>query len=938
MKKRLLFAMMAMSVSASSFALSQGEYVYTPQGRFQITGDNLNANSSFQDLTGWTLISASADKTLADVFNINANGYAEGTNSVQSLDATTSEGMYYTFSPSSASDSYVISLKIKGTAQTTIRTNNECWDGTGKLVAGSFLANLVKISGNSANTYGATDDQVIVNGGEELTDQWQTFNYAIVGDGTNRTYYIELKGITTDIEIADLQIAPAVQFADLRLRDAMLDKINAYKNCYEWSEDLLAEYAVTEAIEGLEGIGDESGVADLEEQLTTAQEILTEFLNANMDDYLAGEEANYLGIKSTSGNTQKVSNLGIWNCMPDKRGFWSSGAYPDMGHYQQSATWCGGSPTSPMGVYTQKELDPGSYVFAIEGLGAFRESFKQTWNIDAGMNPAYGVACVAKVVDGAVTDTVAVVIKDMDAVDYTPFFVTAKIEEAGTYEFSFKGYCKEAYQTLARGSVVYVKDASIMGKNDNKYNQKQLNYEIDVREQINTGRTQLTTAAESIANADFLWGKAELQACVDTVETKIAAFEALSQDDIIATYEDYYVKSTSDAENGLMVYEVYQQATKDIIAANRKFTAVNDTLNSVQTAIDAAEATLGLRIYSAATGKDALLSAIAAAKDVQTQMKAADYSLENAETIKSANATLAEAVEAFKASVPASAIATLVDIDFENDAVLNEETQLYSVTGAAGSMEFSYFNPQGPADDKDSPYQQGHWSNGEQLYKGYIRVGNGTGTVNFDATSGTGTMGTDILKVSCDFYLQGLSGRSVGFYLKDESGENTKGFYANFYDNTIGQNDFNIALGSLKYGSGGSYNDASPEGAEGATTTTCAKNSFEVIFDFGEGSMYCTTTSAKGIVSTEKVAFDGVIPTQFQLSCNYSNFPARRVWFDNLKIERISAGATEPFVPDAIQSVKVAEADGAVYNLNGMRVANPTKGLYIVNGKKVVIK
>ena len=29
---------------------------------------------------------------------------------------------------------------------------------------------------------------------------------------------------------------------------------------------------------------------------------------------------------------------------------------------------------------------------------------------------------------------------------------------------------------------------------------------------------------------------------------------------------------------------------------------------------------------------------------------------------------------------------------------------------------------------------------------------------------------------------------------------------------------------------------------------------------------------------------------------------------------------------------------GEAYNLNGQRVANPTKGLYIVNGKKMIIK
>ena len=40
----------------------------------------------------------------------------------------------------------------------------------------------------------------------------------------------------------------------------------------------------------------------------------------------------------------------------------------------------------------------------------------------------------------------------------------------------------------------------------------------------------------------------------------------------------------------------------------------------------------------------------------------------------------------------------------------------------------------------------------------------------------------------------------------------------------------------------------------------------------------------------------------------------------------------------AIETVKSEKANNEYYNLAGQRVANPTKGLYIVNGKKVIIK
>lgn len=908
MRKRLLSAFMAMCAAVSGYALEQGEFVYTPQGRFQITGANVNANNAFQDFTGWTVVSA-AEKTLADNFNINANGYADGLNSVASLDATAGEGMYFKFEPSDAGATYVVSYKMKGATAVSIRV---------KTVAVS--TNLVKVEGNSDNVYGGENDVLVANTAEELTEEWQTFNYAIVGDGTARSYFISFTGIDTSIEIADLQIAPAMQFADLRQRDAMLEKLNVYKNCYNWPASLLEDYAIDEAITNLQSIGVESGQGELDDLLTASQEILDEFIKANMDDYLAGgSNLDYLP-NNVGKQGSKVSSYGIWSCLPAGRAHWSADAYPDMGHFQNSNTWNNGAPDTPMGVYTQKQLDPGSYVFSISSSAALREPLKNDWNNDDGLNPAYAVAYIVKV-DGG--DTIVSVTKDLDAVIMTPFFLTAKIEETATYELGIKAYCKEAYKTLKLGSVTYVGAASLFCKNENLYNQKQLSYEADVREQITTGRDALTKATEYLANADYLWGKADLQDSVTVTEPKIAEYEAMTQDAIIATFDsDVYVKEnrTKNAEEGLLVFAVYDNAVKGILAANKKFLAVNDTLRSIQTAIDAAENTLALRIYDSATGKDALKDAIGKAKGVQAQMKAAQYSEENAATIVAAIATLNEAVETFKTTIPASAIATVVDIDFESEATQNEEGGLYSIAGAAGSMEFSNF----ASDVTDNyPFQQGIWNNGEQQFKGYVRVGNGTGTVSFDPTV-DGSMGTNILKVNCDFFLQGLSGRYVGFYLKNDADSIIAGHYANYYDNVVdASSNLNIDLGSLQYGSGSGYANKAPEGAEGAEGTVLAKNSFEVILDYGEGTIYTTTTSAKGVVTTAKQTFDKSVPAKFVLQSNYVNND-RRIWFDNLKIQRIEAGE-----PTGISEVNAAA-----------KVKAPTKvlknGRIIINGKYAV--
>ena len=954
MKKRLLFAFVAMCTVVSSFALSKGEYVYTPQGRFQITGDNINANSAFTDLSGWTVISASAEKTLADNFIVNGNGFAEGINSVSSIDATTTEGMYFKFEPTSASDTYVVSFKMKGAALMTTRTYTIAWDGAGAEV-GDELTNCVKIKGNSEHKYQQADglaDEVIVNdGGEELTEEWQTFSYAIVGDGTSRTYFIELRGLAAEFQFADLQICPAVQFADLRQRDAMLNKLKAYinKDYFDWSDDLLNDMGVNEAIANLEAIGDESGQAELDDLLPTAQEVLDEFLKATMDDYLDGDIANYLGIKESDGNTNKVSKIGDWNCLPGGRGHWSHGANPDMGHYQNSSSWAYSSVDAPMGVTLQKKLLTGSYVFYIESNAAVREAWKQTWNIDRGMKPAYGVAYIAKTVDGVVTDTIAKVIQELDPVKFTPFLISAKVEEAGVYEFGMLGYCKDDYKSLKLGSVVVVKDAAIWGKNTSPYSLKQLNYEDDVREQITTGRDNLTTAAENIADGNSFWGKAALQAVVDEVTPRIEKYEAMSQEEIINTFDvDVYVKSerTSNPETGLLVYEVYDTATKLIIAGNREFAAKNDTLNSIQKVIDNALTVLYMRVYDTATGKAALQAAIDKAKGFQAQMKAVDYSEENAAAIVAANAELNAAVEVFKTTLPAESVATIADIDFENEPELDFDTFLYTITGAKGSMLFSAFITN--TAEGDCSFEKGFWSNGEQLWKGYIRVGNGDGTVTFDPKpAGAADMGTNILRFSFDFYIQGLTKQFLGFFLKGltktevdgvETEEDTEfaGFYLDAYNSSFQTNTFGVDLANVATVSGSTYNNVSPVDAENPTDNTLPKTSFEVILDYGANQMYCSTTTAKGSATTAPVEMTGIIPTSFILRSNY-NVDSRRAWFDNLKIERVTAGAYDPTGIETVKAV-TKTANGVIYNLAGQKVGSDYKGIVIKDGRKMVQK
>lgn len=91
-------------------------------------------------------------------------------------------------------------------------------------------------------------------------------------------------------------------------------------------------------------------------------------------------------------------------------------------------------------------------------------------------------------------------------------------------------------------------------------------------------------------------------------------------------------------------------------------------------------------------------------------------------------------------------------------------------------------------------------------------------------------------------------------------------------------------------------------------------------------------------ILTNKTTTNASAPLRFY-KANENTVPAGKAY---LQIPTGSVGAHESFwfadEATSVNAVKQEKTDGEVYNLAGQRVAQPTKGLYIVNGKKVIIK
>ncbi len=107
----------------------------------------------------------------------------------------------------------------------------------------------------------------------------------------------------------------------------------------------------------------------------------------------------------------------------------------------------------------------------------------------------------------------------------------------------------------------------------------------------------------------------------------------------------------------------------------------------------------------------------------------------------------------------------------------------------------------------------------------------------------------------------------------------------------------------------------------------------------GAGSAVAATSGANtNFILTNKTT-SGDAPLKFY-KANGNTVPAGKAY---LQIPTASVGAHESFWFDdettGINEIKQkVELTGKYYNLAGQRVAQPTKGLYIVNGKKVIMK
>ena len=947
MKKRLLSLAAVALTTLSGFALTTGDYVYTPQGRFKVIDAASQVQFDLQTFTGFTAFSATEGRTAADIFTTGTDG---DLNYFQALaTAGSAEGMNYQLSLA-VGKQYVVSYKMKSSTLTSTHAticSHAGESGMNKVVVYDARPDTVYVKDGEGNPTTEIEsinyvDNEFFSQPQTISTDWTTFAYAITNVNAKNKYYISFSGMSSDVLIADLEVHEVTQVADMRIRDKYKSLAEAYINLQYLNDDAKAECGLVENYEEMMKLGDDASQADLETWTGGIDETLygeVGLCQESMDNWLGTNNYDILGPNTPFKKIQKQTDHGIWQFM--ENGGRSGRFYSEKADTYFEGPHGGGNyglkNTVALETREAQGFLQGSYVFTVDMNGIVREkSTSSCWDINFGLEAFYGRIYLLNEAGDTVKASEPVLLP------------TGTNEANSNYErlvLSWEVDAPRAFYTLGMearprdgvdtklGNTITFKDATLYYYTVSPYTKQQHDYIADVREQVATGRTELTKADGYLNSADYSWGKAELQACVDTVAPKITGYEALDTVAILDTYADTYVKSTSEA-TGLLVYEVYQAAVKDILAANRTFIAQNDSLGLLVNAIADSKALLSNRIYDASTERVQLEQEVASAEQVLSDMKQVDYSSEAVATIKEEVAKLAAANNKFQENLPAESVTGVVDIDFSADAVtLNTENDYTTLGGAAtiagqsGTMEFTNFMttnplaaPNGNKNAQYFPFQKGIDVDGAATQTDVLRVGQGTGLVNFDL----GEIGTNIVKVSMDWYLGRLSGCFVGFRLKDENAEDVSGLYFSPYDaNNYSYNPVNV--NNLVF--------AANTAGDAGFITDDNKTSMQLYLDYGTKKAQLATQAGGKTYTSDWVEFNGNDVKTFVLESNYNYAQGRRCWFDNLKIQIIQAGD-----PTAVSEVKDADAQAkaaAKKVVNGQLVIETAKGTFNAAGAQV---
>lgn len=939
MKKRLLIAAFAMLSVATSFAYNVGEYAYNSTQRFKVIGENVVVNGNFADgRNGWYGVDKETDPS-ADVWDVLEGSGPNGETVLSSLGATADQPFCNSWQLEPGS--YLISFQVKGTtAANLFASSYDASKNTLSIPGSNYVDFFINTTGEFTRI-APTDEAPVttVSGTTYINDEWKTVNFfCTIEEGQYLVMHLEK--IAAGIQFANFEIHSAAEVYDVRNIEKRIAFARELMEMPEFNTDAAQE--AKENLIGIIGQVEESiangSLDDESEALTNLEGLESEglepFLAVTSQNLKSNSYFNYVedltkfpkyNRKGIKGNTQYG---GFMFRQPTV----ATGGETNWQHGQ-------GGETIDLAIQGTYATNPGSIALYNETLPAgkyFVSAEMRNATMDKNYNLTFDLEREVKAFVGSDTAQ-AVVIKGED---FLRISYVGDLKQGETFESGFY------WDGPTFGSRFSIRNFEIRSFSDVETEAKHKEAWLAFKKQWDAavGARNKIIAAQS--NENFIWVKDSLQKALDKWDPYYN--DIIAKGWITADGEDAGIASTDELNDWALYQgiELYNQPEDESEPTRLTYQLVRN----YQAAYNYVEATnkpiadLGAAIKDAETTRDDDMNADGDKATYNTEIDKAKALFEDVmknsnddkreADVERINAEL-EALAAAKEVFKASAVRTpMIAIDFSQPFTENEEDGSLLIKGTGGEMNFGS-NADKEANTGSNMYGLGC---GEELLD-ILRVGKGAATVSF-AEDQLPT-DNDVIRVNFDLWVGSLINRYVAIELQNAAGERVAGFNIDRYDGKSEYNDFNneanTGLDILKYVS----SIGSSAAGNVAICVDDNKSSFDLVIDYKANAVRGSVVNGKnGTCNGENVILpkleDNKI-AKFVISTTYDN-EGRRCWFDNLKIYKYESLVDGPIF-DGVEAVKTIVRDNAIYTLSGVRVEKAAKpGLYIKNGKVIVIK
>lgn len=922
MNKRLLISFAAIMGAMTSFAYNVGDYVYTHDAKFKVTGDNLITNGNFaSNYDGWKDYSDGA--LSPDYWSIETGATEDGkSNVIQSADGSADlTGNYmYQAVPFETGKTYIVTFKMKGVDPTTSSITPK-------------TSNYVDVYANADGSASKTADrfqQVATT--DAVNAEWTSYSYSFtdtVTGGSTGYIVVSFGQLTQGTQISDVEIREVESVFDTRISDKefaygkSLLAIDDFKNGRDEFNGTL------ESIMGAFGTPEMDEPAAAEDALNSFVQAENEFLDANSYDVSSMINSKQLW---TTKLQKANGTYGDWYVEGSTRWFHDPASDPFIRDYLPGAF------NLPAGsAKIVKVMPAGKYFFSCESKGhRMAGTSKALQN-----TPDYTyVVEGAKVFIGK--DSVSF---NLDQRNFERHFVMSTLAEGDTLKAGFWHPATSVDNQL--GGTVYMQTPVLRIVGDNANGEMKTyveNYVTlnNIATQANSLKVMLDSAVVVSAKAEYPWGKAELN---DTTTKYQAVYSELSV-----------------LQPGAELFDVAADSLKQSMSIVRSAINAYYSLNAPYTDLKAqiAQANESLNLPANANGDKTSFQAVITKAQGLIDNAPAEYSEEVAQQMKDAKTELADAQSAFEATT--AAFNNPSEVQIVNPFF--EGASKYKIpTGWTGVMDENSNAKWKGGSDKN-------YENGSYVcsWKGYtyfpknslaqsvnvLKSGvyvlscqticyNERGSYDGDRNTHSGVFYYGKLAESADTIAAHMihTNRNVGYYPE---------IYAVVYDKA------DEAETSLEFG----YN--------ALNNTCCNQYTFggNHLRYMGPKAKFDTDLAAALAASLEKGA------AMYQSIASFENDatvePNTKLTYGNIYInlghavdyaqaaETSSQKMTAYYqLQDAIKNANVvvtgvkgiiaepvAKIQKGVYTLTGVKVAenaaNLPQGLYIVNGKKVIVK